>query len=215
MAKINNTILSDHVYEGIRDMILNGDLTPGEKINKNELVERLGVSLTPINAAISRLVGEKFIEQQSRYGFFVKAFDCKEMQDLYAVRAGLEGIAIRLCIEKGCEKELQYLAGFFESFQLPLSEEDKKRYAQEDKHFHSTIVTYSANQIMQDMNMSYAYIIRSYQKGLIRPPEETLEEHHAIVNAIKGRDGFLAQEEIIQHHLKSKEVLKQQCSSED
>jgi len=68
---------------------------------------------------------------------------------------------------------------------------------------------------MQDMNMSYAYIIRSYQKGLIRPPEETLEEHHSIVNAIKGRDGFLAQEMIIQHHLKSKEVLKQRCASED
>ena len=212
MPKIDNKILSDHVYESIRDMILNGDLDPGMKINKNDLVERLAVSLTPINAAISRLVGEKLIEQRSRYGFFVKDFDCKELQDLYAVRAGLEGIAIRLCIEKGCEGELQHLASFFEKFALPMSEQDRKRYAKEDKKFHTTLVEYSANQMIQDMNMSYAYVIRSYQKGLIRPPEETLEEHHAIVQAIKDRDGFQAQEMIIQHHLKSKEKLKQDCT---
>lgn len=211
MPKIDNKILSDHVYESIRNMILNGDLEPGMKINKNDLVARLEVSLTPINAAISRLVGERLIEQRSRYGFFVKDFDCKELQDLYAVRAGLEGIAIRLCIEKGCEEELQHLAGFFNNFELPMSDQDRKRYAKEDKNFHTTLVQYSANQLIQDMNMSYAYIIRSYQKGLIRPPEETLEEHHAIVQAIKDRDGFQAQEMIIQHHLKSKEKLKQNC----
>ena len=213
MPRIDNKILSDHVYESIRTMILNGVLPPGEKINKNDLVDRLEVSLTPINAAISRLVGEKLIEQRSRFGFFVKDFDCKEMQDLYAVRAGLEGIAIRLCIENGCEEELSYLAGFFQKYTLPLSDEEKKKYAEEDKRFHSTIVQYSANRMILEMNMSYAYIIRSYQKGLIRPPEETLEEHHSIVDAIKNRDGFLAQEMIIQHHLKSKEVLKQHCEN--
>ena len=213
MPRIDNKILSDHVYESIRDMILNGDLETGSKINKNELVERLEVSLTPINAAISRLVGEKLIEQRSRYGFFVKDFDCKELQDLYAVRAGLEGIAIRLCIENGCEAELEYLAGFFAGFSLPMSDEEKRRYAKEDKKFHSQIVEYSANQMIRDMNMSYAYVIRSYQKGLIRPPEETLEEHHSIVQAIKDRDGFQAQEMIIQHHLRSKEKLKQNCEA--
>src|SRR6056297_1792629 len=213
MPRIDNKSLSDHVYENIRNMILNGDLPAGEKINKNDLVERLEVSLTPINAAISRLVGEKLIEQRSRYGFFVKDFDCRELQDLYAVRAGLEGIAIRLCIENGCEDELEYLAGFFAEFSLPMSDEEKRRYAKEDKKFHSTIVEYSANQMIRDMNMSYSYVIRSYQKGLIRPPEETLEEHHAIVQAIKDRDGFQAQEMIIQHHLKSKEKLKQNCDT--
>ncbi len=213
MPRIDNKILSDHVYESIRNMILDGVLPPGEKINKNDLVDQLDVSLTPINAAISRLVGEKLIEQRSRFGFFVKDFDCKEMQDLYAVRAGLEGIAIRLCIENGCEEELGYLAGFFQKYTLPLSDKEKREYADEDKRFHSTIIEYSANNMIQEMNMSYAYIIRSYQKGLIRAPEETLEEHHSIVNAIKNRDGFLAQEMIIQHHLKSKEELKQHCEN--
>ena len=213
MPRIDNKILSDHVYESIRDMILNGNLEPGSKINKNDLVERLEVSLTPINAAISRLVGEKLIEQRSRYGFFIKDFDCKELQDLYAVRAGLEGIAIRLCIENGCEEELEHLAGFFARFSLPMTDEEKRLYAKEDKKFHSTIVEYSANQMIRDMNMSYAYVIRSYQKGLIRTPEETLEEHHAIVQAIKDRDGFLAQEMIIQHHLRSKEKLEQNCDA--
>lgn len=211
MPKIENKILSDHVYDTIRRMILDGDLSPGIKINKNDLVKRLDVSLTPINASISRLVGERLIEQRSRYGFFVKEYDCKELQDLYAVRAGLEGVAIRLCIEDGCEEHLEHLSSFFRNFTLPMNEKDLKEYAKTDKLFHTTIIKYSGNRMMEDMNSSYAYIMRSYQKGLIRPPGETLKEHLQIVEAIEQRDGFLAQELILQHLLRSKDVLHQHC----
>jgi len=211
VPRIENKILSDHVYDTIRRMILDGDLPPGIKINKNELVKRLDVSLTPINASISRLVGERLIEQRSRYGFFVKEYDCKELQDLYAVRAGLEGVAIRLCIEDGCEEHLEHLSSFFREFTLPMSESDMKKYAETDKLFHSTIIQYSSNRMMADMNSSYAYVIRSYQKGLIRPPAETLQEHLDIVNAIDARDGFMAQELLLQHLLRSREVLHRNC----
>jgi len=212
VPKIENRILSDHVYDSIRRMILDGDLPPGEKINKNDLAERLDVSLTPINASISRLVGEKLIEQRSRYGFFVKEYDCKELQDLYAVRAGLEGIAIRLCIENDCDEDLDHLSTFFNEFRKPFTDPQIKKYMAADKLFHTTIIKYSGNQMMADMNSGYAYIIRSYQKGLIRPPEETLQEHLDIVEAIRVRDGFRAQELLIQHLLKSREVLQRQCA---
>jgi len=212
---IENRILTDHVYERIRDMILNGELAPRTKIKKNQLAEMLDVSLTPINSAISRLTGEKLIEQRNRFGFFVKAFTCKELKELFSVRAGLEGIALRMCIESGCEEHLQELAGFFASYELPLTEEEKHRYEQEDIRFHSKIIEYSNNQMINDMNHSFAYIKRSYQKGLIRPPEETLEEHRRIVDAIKRRDGFEAQEMIIQHHLTSRSSLDQRCRDVD
>ena len=212
---IENRILTDHVYERIRDMILNGELAPRSKINKNQLSEMLDVSLTPINSAISRLTGEQLIEQRNRFGFFVKAFTCKELKELFAVRAGLEGIALRMCIESGCEEHLQELAGYFSSYELPLTEEEKQRYEREDIQFHSKIIEYSENRMINDMNQSFAYIKRSYQKGLIRPPEETLEEHKRIVDAIRRRDGFEAQEMIIQHHLISRSSLDERCRDND
>jgi DNA-binding GntR family transcriptional regulator len=50
--------------------------------------------------------------------------------------------------------------------------------------------------------------MKSYQKGLIRPPEETLSEHMEIIKSIVERNSLKAQELIISHHLKSREVLK-------
>jgi len=50
--------------------------------------------------------------------------------------------------------------------------------------------------------------MKSYQKGLIRPPEETFSEHMEIIKLILERNGQKAQELIISHHLKSREVLK-------
>jgi DNA-binding GntR family transcriptional regulator len=50
--------------------------------------------------------------------------------------------------------------------------------------------------------------MKSYQKGLIRPPEETFSEHMEIIKSILERNGKKAQELIISHHLKSREVLK-------
>jgi DNA-binding GntR family transcriptional regulator len=208
---IENRILTDHVYERIREMILNGELPPRTKINKNQLASYLEVSLTPINTAISRLTGEQLIEQRNRFGFFVKDFTCKELKDLYAVRAGLEGIALRLCIEAGCAEHLAELAGFFRSFELPMSEAQRRAYEDEDKRFHSRIIEYSDNRMIREMNESFAYIMRSYQKGLVRPPEETLSEHRRIVDAIERRDGFEAQEMMIQHHLSSRQSIVEHC----
>jgi DNA-binding GntR family transcriptional regulator len=69
--------------------------------------------------------------------------------------------------------------------------------------------------MIQDMNQSFAYTLRSYQQGLIRPPEETLSEHRKIVEAIKRRDGYEAQEMIIQHHLSSRRSIAEHCSEEE
>jgi DNA-binding GntR family transcriptional regulator len=193
-------------------MILSGELPPRSKINKNRLAEYLEVSLTPINTAISRLTGEQLIEQRNRFGFFVKDFTCKELEDLFAVRAGLEGIALRLCIESGCAEHLAELAGFFQSFSLPMDEAQYRAYQEEDKRFHTKIIEYSENSMIQEMNRSFAYLLRSYQKGLVRPPEETLDEHRKIVDAIKRRDGFQAQEMIIQHHLSSRQSIAEHCT---
>lgn len=99
MSKIENKILTDLVYEKIKTMIDDGVLLPGSKVNKAELAEMLGVSQTPINDALSRLAGEKFIEQKSRQGYFVRAFSDAELCALFEVRGGLEGVAIRLCAE--------------------------------------------------------------------------------------------------------------------
>jgi GntR family transcriptional regulator of vanillate catabolism len=76
-------------------MILDGELSAGERVPELMLVERTGVSRTPIRAALLRLAEEGLLEPSSSGGFVVRAFDEAEVYDVIDVRGMLEGAADR------------------------------------------------------------------------------------------------------------------------
>ncbi len=203
MATIDTRSLSDHIYLRVREMLVKGEFEPGQKIEKRALAHQLGVSQTPINDALNRLAGEKYLEQRSRQGYFVRIYTAQDMKEMYEVRAGLEGIAVRLCIERSTDKLIDRLCRAFEGFELPISGRLLHSYIVADQNFHSAIIECAGNELIQNMDESFGYLMKSYQKGLARPPEETLPEHREILAAIRGRDGRHAQELMVAHQMRS------------
>jgi len=208
MEKIRKDALSELVYEKIKLMILEGAFKPGAKINKKELAASLDVSLTPVNEAINRLCGEGLIEQRNRQGFFIKVFTYQDLKELFAVRAGLEGIAVRLCVETLPDEKLEELLHLFDGFSLPMDEREIKRYQKADQGFHERLIALSGNSVIIAFDRSFDFIMKSYQKGLIRPPEQTLSEHHAIVHAIRAREAQKAMELVMQHQLRTRDYIQ-------
>jgi DNA-binding GntR family transcriptional regulator len=207
MKKLRKNALSELVYEKIKLMISDGALLPGQKISRKELAETLNVSQTPIMEAINRLAGEGLIEQRNREGLYIKNFTYTELKELFAVRAGMEGVAIRLCVENILNDELDPLLHLFDNFSLPMDEQELKRYSKTDRIFHQRIIEMSGNSIIVNYNRNFDLMIKSFQKGLIRPPEETLAEHRAIIQAIRSRDAHRAQNLLIEHDLKSRDAI--------
>jgi len=210
MEKIKKNALRELVYDKIKLMILDGALIPGQKISKKELADRLAVSQTPVSEAINRLTGEGLIEQRPREGFCIKTFTYVDLKELFAARAGLEGIAIRLCIEELSDKELEKILHIFDGFELPMIDREHARYLKADQRFHETLIALSKNSVIINFDRNFDFIMKSYQKGLIRPPEETLQEHRAILAAVAERNAPLAQELLMRHLLHSREVIKEQ-----
>jgi DNA-binding GntR family transcriptional regulator len=210
MEKIRKNALRELVYDKIKLMILDGALVPGQKISKKELAVRLAVSQTPVSEAINRLTGEGLIEQRPREGFCIKTFTYIDLKELFAARAGLEGIAIRLCVEELTDKELEKILHIFDGFELPMNDREHARYLHADQRFHETLIALSKNSVIINFDRNFDFIMKSYQKGLIRPPEETLDEHRAILAAVVERDAPLAQELLMRHLLRSREVIKEQ-----
>jgi DNA-binding GntR family transcriptional regulator len=208
VSLIEKRALSDLVYEKIRAMIDEGALPTGRKINKLELSERLGVSQTPINDALSRLAGEWLIEQRSRQGFYVRSYSYAELVPLYELRAALEGMAIRLCVESRPPEDMARLVHAFDGFELPVAEARRDEYMRTDKVFHESIIQFSGNPFLIDLARTSAFLTKSNLRGLVRPPEETLPEHRAIIAAVKRRDAVAAQEEVILHMLRSRDRLR-------
>jgi len=206
-TKLENKSVKDYIYDKIKELLENNDFEIGEKINKNDLANRFNISLTPINDALNRLVGENYLVQYPRKGFFVKEFSAKELCDLFEIRAGLEGIAIRLCCEKASNEELNELIHTFDIFENNIGESMRKEYIQIDKEFHKKIIFLADNPLISQVRNSLGFLSRSYQKGLMKPMENSLSEHHRIIDALKNRDAKMAQKAMEDHLLGSRDRI--------
>jgi GntR family transcriptional regulator, vanillate catabolism transcriptional regulator len=85
----------------LRELILAGDLPAGARIAELALVERLGMSRTPIRAALMHLKQEGLLEPLPGGGYAVRTFSEREVADAIELRGTLEGLAARLAAERG------------------------------------------------------------------------------------------------------------------
>lgn len=85
----------------LREMILAGELPGGERIAELAIVEKLGVSRTPIRAALMRLEQEGLLQALPNGGFAVRTFSEADVSDAIELRGTVEGLAARLAAERG------------------------------------------------------------------------------------------------------------------
>ena len=207
MKKLKRENLPALVYSQLSRMIINNDLKPGDKVLKKELAEIMGVSQTPVQEAIIKLLNEGIIEQKDRTGYFVKKFTDQDMKNIFAVRAALESISVRLCMEADVFRENSEVLEIFSRFTLPVKDSQVLEYQKADRSFHESILLLSNNPIITDFIRNIKFIQKCYQKGLIRPPEETFNEHKEIITAIKKGDKEKASSLLMQHHLKTRDAI--------
>lgn len=97
--------LSEQVYRRVRDRILTGEYRFGTIISRRDLAQELGVSLVPVNEAMSRLENEYLIENTPRVGTKVRTPTPQDIRGFWAVREGLETQAARLFTRMATNKE--------------------------------------------------------------------------------------------------------------
>lgn len=86
---------------GLRDLILTGEIEPGERLSEVALSERLSVSRTPLRAALQKLEQEGLVALIHSGGYAVRSFSRQEVIDAIELRGVLEGTAARLAAERG------------------------------------------------------------------------------------------------------------------
>jgi GntR family transcriptional regulator of vanillate catabolism len=90
----------------LREMILAGELPSGARIAELAIVERLGVSRTPIRAALMRLEQEGLLQALPNGGFAVRTFTERDVEDAIELRGTVEGLAARLAAERGAAADV-------------------------------------------------------------------------------------------------------------
>src|SRR5262245_36973472 len=96
LSQLDRPNISDVLATALRDMIVDGRLPAGERINEVHLAARLQVSRTPLREALGRLVAEGALTSVPRIGYFVCPLTLDEFEQLYPIRAILDPEALRL-----------------------------------------------------------------------------------------------------------------------
>ncbi|MBV2180073.1 MAG: GntR family transcriptional regulator [Castellaniella sp.] len=93
------------VTDELRDLIIQGQLKPGERVQEIPLAKRLNVSRTPIRAALSSLASEGYLIYHPNRGYYIHEFNIMEIMQAYEIRAALESLAARKAAENGMNKD--------------------------------------------------------------------------------------------------------------
>ena len=194
--------LRDVVFNTLRNAILTGELSPGERLMEIKLAEKLGVSRTPIREAIRKLELEGLVVNTPRKGAEVANISAEDLRDVLEVRRSLEVLAISLACEKMTEETLALLHENIDAFKHSVDAKATSDIASVDVTFHDIIYKSTGNnRLIQILNNISEQMYR-YRFEYIKNKEawnRLVEEHMNIYEAIKNRDKDSAVKSILLH----------------
>ncbi|NDD65902.1 MAG: GntR family transcriptional regulator [Acidobacteria bacterium] len=187
---INQVRISDQVYEYLRGEITTGRLVPGERLDLDQLVERLKVSKMPIKEALGRLATEGLVDIQSRRGTYVGRVDARDLEETFAVRRVLEMLAGELAVGRIGESDLARLRKLIVRME---ESSEVAAHVELNFQFHGLIVELSDNRKLIEMYERLSVPIQvagiHYRsEGWLERLAQEQQEHRAIVDALASRD---------------------------
>ncbi len=197
------------VFLAIRDHLLDGDFDPGSRVNEVQLASSLGVSRTPVRAALQSLAGDGLVEYRSNRGFFVREFALSDILDAFEMRALAEGFSVRLAAERGLspadELEIEEALKLGRSaLDAKTPEEARARYSASNEAFHRTIHNAAQSRLVRDVVALCNSVPQTIFRNVMSFSSDTvlhrIKQHEAIYEAILTRKPRKA-EEIMRNHV--------------
>ena len=188
---LQGTSLTDEIADIIRERILNGRYSIGEKIIEAPLANELRVSRTPIRQAFKKLESEGLVENIPNRGSFAKGFTKRDIQDIYEVRKALEALAIEWAVERISEEDISKLEEIVELMEFYTIKKNFEKIMDANKSFHETIYKASESRFMAQILRSYQDYVQQARRTTVYETDYLvgiLNEHKAILGAMRKRN---------------------------
>ncbi len=198
---------SNAVYAELRRRILDADLAPGERLIESALAAELGVSRTPYREAVRLLMAEGLLEQLPTGGIVVSAVSARDIEELYAVRAALEGLLTGAAAERAGAGQHARLAALVERnarlVDLPAEAEAAGH------ELHLALADIAGNSWAQRLHAQVDVQMARYRRYTNESQarrEAALAEHRAIVAAVVAGDVAAARAAAESHVLAARDI---------
>lgn len=190
--------LPEWLFDQLCEMIVSGEIAPGQKLSEPKLAARFQVSRSSLREAIRRLEERQLIERKRNAGVRVIVPTRALVGQLFEIREVLEGLAARGAAQNATDKDVAALHAMLDEHEARLRASIGETYWQSaNSDFHVTITELSRNQHLFDMLcVRYYSLIRFLRRKhnvSTGRPLAALREHRRIVSAIEDRDPELAE----------------------
>ena len=199
----------------LREMILAGEMAAGERISELVLAERLGISRTPIRAALMRLEQEGMLEAAGGRGYKVRVLSEDDVSDAIELRGTLEGLAARMAAERGVTEALLTKAlRCLDAIDRVLSaqnwgDEAFSGYVALNSEFHDILLEMSGSSFMQRELERVKRLPFASPSGFVVAGSDSprahrslilaQEQHREVIDAIEHREGARAEALMKEH----------------
>lgn len=195
----NRPNLTEQVYMQLIELLITGDLRPGDVITERRMADRLRASRTPIREALGRLEGEGMVYKQPSRGVTVSPFSTEAFVDILNVRQLLEAEAAYLAAGEIPAERIAVMRTALSD----LAQNPQPTLAQVwkvDDLLHGEIADATGNALLASMIRDLrrrTHVFNAYRSTV--PPKFSVEENTRLLDAIASGDRERARETMIQH----------------
>lgn len=206
-GKADGTSQSMRALLRLRELLLNGEFAAGTRMSELPLVERLGVSRTPLRLALAKLEHEGLLELMPGGGYSVREFTRADIDDAIELRGVLEGTAVRFAAERGVRRrQIVAMRDLHEQMDEVVHEADYEsfaRYVDLNERFHALLLKAAGSQVLERAIDGIVSLPFASPSAFVLAQAELPESreilvvaqnhHHGIVEAIDRREGARAE----------------------
>ncbi len=199
----------ERVYERLKGAILSGRLNPAERLTEEHLAKEMGVSRTPIREALHKLESEGLIKPLETRGFIVPPDSREEVEELFDIRAILEGYALRVICGKILDQDLEKLSECVERAEKALGRGRINDVFKWNTQFHDMLhgMVTERERLHRMMVEMRQYVLRHRRDTLQHPDagKRTLDGHRKILLGLRLKDPDLCERMMREHIQQAKE----------
>jgi DNA-binding GntR family transcriptional regulator len=179
------------VYFALREAIIRNLLPPGSVMNERALAQAMRVSRTPVRDALRQLTAEGFLTAAPRQGLAVTDLSLKDIEEIYTMRAALEGAAARLSAQTISPSEMVIIEDVCVQMAAAVEQDDVERLLVLNRRFHEFLCGTARNRRLTEQVLRLYDAVRPICRTSFADrarARESLREHEALVAAIRRRD---------------------------
>lgn len=209
----NSIPVREMTYEFLKSSVLSGHFNPGERLTEESLAKKLGVSRTPVREALHKLESEGLVKPLETRGFIVSRDSKDEVEELFELRAILEGYALRIICERISEKDLKQLGRLIAGAEDALRRKRMEEVFKWNTTFHDTLhgIVVDKKRLHRLLVNIRKYVLR-YRRDTLQYPDggkRAVDGHRKILLALRLKDPDLC-ERMMREHIQEAKVDAEQ-----